>query len=275
MTLDSISFSSNISEKRLSRAKSILGFKIIYKILAFALFLLGGKRSDIASFLNLPIGSINSLTNGLNKYGLPALEDKRSKHSTFLPHQELEIMTDVNTKNVSNLEIRGKETKCTPVIKVNESYVEINLGINEQLVQIPTSNLNQIKSFLLTLLNNGVLTTDQVAKVLEISARQKSRLANKLKQNDIESIIDQRQGQQQDYRFTSEIKAELIQQFVIDLATVGHTSGEQLSVNLENRCQIKLSSRSINHHISKLGLDSIKQTLPTYLWDSKKKSSKS
>ncbi|MCP4628527.1 MAG: hypothetical protein GY850_34205 [bacterium] len=69
--------------------------------------------------------------------------------------------------------------------------------------------------------------------------------ARKLEQEDVKGILDQRQGQRQDYRFTPETKAELIQQFVFEAVAQRPTGGQQLAKKLEERCQLTLSARSI------------------------------
>jgi len=96
-----------------------------------------------------------------------------------------------------------------------------------------------------------------------------------LEQEDVKGILDQRQGQRKDYRFTPQIKAELIQQFVIETVAQHPTGGEQLAKKLEERCKLNLSPRSILSHLSRLGLSNIKNSLPKYLAEVKKNSSNS
>jgi len=81
----------------------------------------------------------------------------------------------------------------------------------------------------------------------------------------VPGILDQRRGQQQDYIFTPTIKGELIQQFVIGFVTHGKISGAQLAAHLDDRCQLALSPRSVLHHVSALGLSTLKKSLPEHL----------
>ncbi len=78
-------------------------------------------------------------------------------------------------------------------------------------------------------------------------------------------MIDQRKGQLSDYRFTAEVKAELIQQFVLDIVAEGRASGRSLSEHLLSRCELRLSERSIRDQLGKLGLSRIKESLPNLL----------
>jgi repressor of nif and glnA expression len=123
--------------------------------------------------------------------------------------------------------------------------------------------------------NSGLLERNEVAKALELSADRTGKLARKLEQEDVKGILDQRQGQKQDYRFTPEIKAQLIQQFVIEAADQHPAGAEQLAKKLKQRCQLNLSARSILSHLSKLGLPGIRDSLYEHLTETKKKSSKS
>jgi hypothetical protein len=86
-----------------------------------------------------------------------------------------------------------------------------------------------------------------------------------LSADDITALIDKRKGQQQEYRFSPEVKAELIQQFVLDIVSSGKSSGKLLADHLQKRCELILSERSIRDHISKLGLSRIKKSLPDLL----------
>jgi hypothetical protein len=79
------SLSQKLSEQRIEQAEILLGNKIIRKILAYALFLLGANRSSISSYLEMPSGSIRSLILAINKRGFAGLEDQRTKVSTFKP----------------------------------------------------------------------------------------------------------------------------------------------------------------------------------------------
>ncbi len=54
-----LEFHSELSEKRLGKANKILGEKVVKRILAFALFLLGSHRRATAELLNIPQDTLN------------------------------------------------------------------------------------------------------------------------------------------------------------------------------------------------------------------------
>ncbi len=251
MNCEILSFSQKLSEQRIRQAEALLGRKIVEKILAYALFLLGVTRSAISSFLNMPPGSIRSLVHAMKHRGLAGFEDQRTKVSSFKPPPPEQI---------------------APTLKSDDSWLKVDFNIGNLLLRIPNSNPVQKRVVLLSLVNSNLLKRSEVADALRLSVDRTGKLARKLEQEDVKGILDQRQGQRQDYRFTPEIKAELIQQFVIEAVAQHPTGGEQLAKKLKERCQFNLSARSILSHLSKLGLPSIKDSLAKHLAEFKKKS---
>jgi len=137
-------------------------------------------------------------------------------------------------------------------------------------IQIPQENSLQTKVVLLTLLDSGLVGTRDVSEVLGLSTVHTLNLARALEREDIPGLIDKREGQKQEYRFTEQVKAELIQQFVLDIVAEGGVSGRSLSEHLLERCQLRLSERSIRDQLGKLGLSRIKVSLPNLLSGLKK-----
>jgi hypothetical protein len=84
------------------------------------------------------------------------------------------------------------------------------------------------------------------------------------------SLVDKREGQKQDYRVTPVMKAELIQQFAVDVITGEPTSGSSISSQLQQRCQITIPARTVRHHLGRLGLSRIKHSLPELVGSIKK-----
>ena len=249
MNCANLKFSPKLHAQRILQAESLLGENVVHKILGYALFLLGTPRSSISSAIDMPEGSVRSLVLAMNRRGLPALEDQRAKTSSFkTPSPRMR----------------------TPTLEEHDTYLRVNFGVGISSLDIPTSNPLQTRVLLLTLLNSNLLKCSTVAEALNLSPDRTRKLARKLQQQDVDAISDQRRGQQQDYRFPPEVKAELIQQFVIDIVTHGKVSGEQLSLHLDERCQLTLSPRSILHHVSDLGLSLLKKSLPERLSELKK-----
>ena len=77
----------------------------------------------------------------------------------------------------------------------------------------------------------------------------------------------------QDYLVTPVVKAELVQQFTVDVIARGKTSGEAISAELQDRCDITIPPRTVRHHLARMGLSAIRHSLPQLL-DAVKKTSK-
>jgi hypothetical protein len=247
MNCDQFDFSPERSHTRVHQAKTLFGERIVNRILAWALFLLGASKPMICSELGVKPGSLRTLLYRLQHQGLGALEDRRCKTSSF--------KRETSTAAVQPLRVSLEEQDDLHQIRFSDS-------LN---IQIPASNPLLLKSWLLCLLNNGALTRREVAQALQLSEDRVSKLAKKIDEQDITGLLDQRRGQQHDYVFTPAIKGELIQQFVIDLVYEGKTSGAALSKHLKERCDCELSPRTILHHLSDMGLSTIKRTLPAHL----------
>ena len=245
-----LTFSKAHSESRVEKASQTLGHAMVRRILAFALFLMGARREDIARHLSMPLGTLFSLLTRIGRHGLPGMEDRRRRYSGFLPPQARE----------------------KPAIKVtsNPSEIVLDFGREGQTVTMPTQNPLQVKTFLLTLLQNGLLTGSQVARHLGYSPTHTARMARRLAESDVLALLDKRAGQKKDYRVSAEVKAELIQQFAVDVITAGRTSGSTISEELKERCDITVAARTVRHHLAQMGLSKIRYSLPQLVAAAKK-----
>jgi transposase len=237
------------SKQRLEVANRALGSALVRRLLAFALYLLGASRRSLSELLGLPADTVKSLTQRVISEGLPALEDRRRRHSTFLPAESppaLQVALEVGSESL--------------VVVLDE----------ERRVVIPRANKVQSRTVLLTFLQARLLSTEAVAEGLGLSTDRVRTLSRELEESDAAALIDQRKGQQREYRVTPEVKAELIQQFLLNVVTSSGTSSSRLKADLEKRCQITLEDRTIRHHIARLGLRDIGRSLRQLLGEVKK-----
>jgi transposase len=252
LNCQSIKFYSELAEKRTTTACNILGTKIVKRILAFALYLLGAHQQAIAELLNMPLDTIKSCINRVLKTGITAFEDGRRKASSFVPS--------------------GSVFPRKPSVCFEDDELIADFGINDNILRIPARNILQIKTIALTMLNNGLITISEAARILGCSTVHTSRQNQTLLKEDVHALIDKRQGQKQDYLFSSEIKAELVQQFAANAVTGKPLSSRIISEELNKRCNLSFSDRSIRLHMRKLGLPKIAKSLPTLVETLKKTS---
>jgi hypothetical protein len=160
-------------------------------------------------------------------------------------------------------------------ITANDTEIILDLGVSGKKVRIPVQNSLQIKVFLLTLVQNGFLSNTEVAKILNYSPTHIVRLSNLLRNKDVHALLDKRKGQKKPYLVTTDVKAELIQQFASNIIVHGRTSSNEISTELKERCNINIPARTIRYHMANLGLSKIKHSLPELIAIAKKNSKKS
>lgn len=250
-----LKFSNHYSKQRIILINKVIGEKTVKKIIAFTLYLLGASRKKAAESLGFSYDTFKSFTERIEKEGFSALLDRRAKYQD-LP--EIITRTDQEIQKVA--------------AGFQDDYLYINLESGSTLLRIPANNSIQIKTILLTLLDNKLISRNTVSELLDFSLTHVQRLHQKLQNNDIGLFVDQRQGQQKNYIFNPEIQAEMVQQYIANLITGKSVSSQTLSENLKERCSLELSPRTIRHHLEKSGLTKIKKSLPAYLKSFKKNS---
>ena len=241
------------SQQRLEKADRILGKRVVRRILAFALYLLGADLRVIAQILATPQNTIKSRLRRIWSEGLVSFEDRRRKSSAFLPVAE--------TAEVP--------PRASPRVSIQNESINVSWA-DDEIVRIPKKNMIQCRTVLLTLLAAKMLSRDEVAQALGVSTEHMRKLKTALIKHDVAALIDQRRGQQHDYRVTPDLKGEMIQQFFLNISTGISTSSQRLSDDLQERCQTSLDPRIIRVHLVKLGLPEIRDSLPKLLRGIKK-----
>jgi len=211
--------------KRFESAMSALGEGVLTRLIAFALFALGAKRSGIAEELGLPSPTLTSLGQRVLRDGLPALEDRRCSSSTFLQHAP-------------------QEQRLEPKLTVGQENLVVAFK-DDAKIELSRQNSIQCRTVLLTMLESGLLPASEVAAALELSTERVRQLRAKLIESDVEGLIDQRRGRQRDLLVTAEVKAEMIQQYVLNLQTGTSTSSRQITADLAARCDIRLATPAL------------------------------
>ncbi len=245
-SLNMMGFSESKSQRRRERAQKFMATVVVNRIIAFALFLLGANRDDIARFLNMPKGTLFSLLTRLSKNGLDGLSDQRV------------------SKKQNTTKVEPEHLSCNVD---GDGHLCIESGSLVSSLQVASEDSVGRKILFLIFLENKLISRETVAHALGISERHICNLLNKIRTHGVSSLLDQRVGQTMDYRFTPEIKSELIIQFVSNVACNAKTSGHAISSDLVARTGIGLSERSVRYHLLKLGLsgkaDEMKETICT------------
>lgn len=235
-------FSPRLSESRMDLAQESFGVGAIRRLLCFALYLLGVNRNAIGKALGIPADTAKSMIKAVNQNGFAAFEDRRRSLPRFRPPAPV---------------------KRPPIIVQEEKLdVVVDFGFPDTSIRLSRQDPLQMKIVLLSMVNNGLLSSRQAADALQLTSSHTAVLARRLLEQGSHSLVDQRKGQQQDFVVTPQVKAELIQQFAVDVMTAGHTSSSGISQKLRERCSIVISERTVRHHLARMGLGGIKRSLP-------------
>ena len=255
MDCQQLKFDNELSEKRIQQAVSILGERLVRRFLAFALYLLGVRRSAVAETVDMPVETLKTFVKRVLRDGISALEDRRRRDSSRLPQPA------AVSQHSAQLSRQGE---C----------ISVDLVGGGHLMKIPTHNRLQLRSVLLSMFNSGLVSARAVADQIGVTSVHVRNMAHKLSEGDVSALIDKREGQKRDYVVTSDVKGELIQQFTVDVLVHGQTSGRKLADELRQRRGITVADRTVRYHVANLGLNQIKGTLPE-LFETVKKTSKS
>ncbi|MBU1900888.1 hypothetical protein KKG82_00775 [Patescibacteria group bacterium] len=234
-------------------ANKIIGEKAVKKIIAYVFYLFGAGRKATAEYLNIAYDTFKSFTERMEHEGSAALIDRRTKYHTL-----------AGIKDSSVQEIQKVQAFF------QDDFLFINLESGSNFLKVRSGNSVQVKTILLTLLENKLIDRNKAAELLNYSPTHIQRLNQKLHDNDISLFADQRQGQQKDYKCSREIKAEMFQQYIANLVSGKSISSKRLSEDIKERCNINMPCRTIRFHIKKSGLSEIKKTLPALIESLKK-----
>ena len=210
-----LNFSYHYSDQRISLANKVIGEKNVKKIFALTLYLNGASRNSIAKSLGISYDTFKSFTDRIEREGLSALFDRRKKHQALPRIEEKAVL---------------QKQKIQAYFQ--DDYLYINLESSDNLFKISSNNSMQIKTILLTLLDNKLISRKTVSELLDYSPAHIQRLDQKLQNDDVSLFIDQRQGQQKNYVCDPGILTELFQQFIANLTTGRSVSSQKISEDL-------------------------------------------
>ncbi len=248
-----IEFSPEKSQERITSALKVFRPGVLNKILTFSLYLLGAKRRSIADIAGVPEESVKTTVRVTLHDGFSALRDRR--------YSGLEGVPEL-CKAGLRLSARREDECCV-----------VDFGVPEKKLRIPLTRRIEARTILLSLLNADLLTTAEVAAALGLSCSHCRELAEKLSCDGVaDALMDRRQGQKQDYLVGSEIKAEIIRQFAARVVTGQSAASDVLAGIIKTDSGVALSPRTVRWHMEKLGLGSIRKTLPELVHALKKTS---
>ncbi len=245
-----LNFSAKLAATRMAAAQAVLGSRIIKRVLAFSLYVLGVNRAQIADVLDIPPGTVRSIIRRLLDVGAKGFFDGRSKAMPMIESPP--------------------QAKEPDLLTVSPSAGEQPLVLTGGQIQLSDQNPIQRKIVLLSLIGDGMLNIKDVALILDLSVSRVRRLHQSLFANDIDGIVDKRRGQLKDYRVDSELKGQMIAQFILELAEHGSVSSAAVAQRLEAEGHKSVADRTIRQHLNQMGLIQVKSKLKVGLQAIKK-----
>lgn len=239
-----LSFSPIVGVERRKKAEMFLGKNVVTKILGLALYWLGGRRSEISAELGIPENSLRTTVRVVLRDGPTAFEDRRHSHSqsTFLrpPHPAVE----------------------GPTVTREGNNVVVRFGATYAPLTMPATNRVQIRVVLLSLVDSGLISPGDSTEVLGLSSAHVRNLAARLAHGDVDELRDKRRGQQKQLVLTPEVKSEIVLQCSANAVTGRSTSSRAVVADIEERCELTLSDRTLRYCIAELGLRNLTRDLP-------------
>lgn len=244
-----LDFSPKLAAERIAAAEAAVGAAVLRRVVAFALFVLGVNRARISKLLEMPPGTVRSLTRRVLGAGVSGFHDHRHKVAAVAQS------------------VRDPEPPPALTVTVPESAP---LLVSGGQLDIPAKNTVQRKVVLLSLIGDGMLSVDEVAEALGLSASHVRRLHRDLMVSDVEAVLDKRRGQQADYRVDPELKGQMIVEFVLELAESGRASSAAVARRLGLSIDERVSERTVRYHLNRMGLSQVRESLIAGLRDLKR-----
>ncbi len=256
MDCQNIVFSPNQSQKRIKRVLRILPLQVLKKIIFCALYLLGARINEIALLVEMPEESVKTTIRRVMRDGLSALFDRRQSTKT------------------SGLQQPSSVKKAKASVSIEEDCCIITFEDMDHQLKIPLNHRVHLRTVLFSLFQSNLLTSHTVSSVLGITAAHCQTLSTKLMNYGVTDVlVDKRKGQKQDFRVDSSVKAKLIQYFAARAVTGYSISSQALAEIINDAGETDISARTIRWHMNKLGLITIKKTLPELVKTLRKKTS--
>jgi len=241
MDCRTIEFSPIKAQQRIDKVLRVFPRALLFRILAFSLYLLGAKLNQISSLVGIPEESIRTYVRVVFRDGFDAVLDRRRNGTPVVSPPVQQGMS----------------------LRTERDWLVISCDSVSGEIKIPSDHKVQARTVLLTLVQSELLADQDIAPALALSPRTCHRLAKKLLANDVElSLFDKRCGQMQDFRVGPVQKAEIIKHYTARVVTGHSTSSNKIAEAVNTDSEIQISPRTLRWHVAKLGLPLMKPSLP-------------
>lgn len=217
-----------VGERRLERAALSLGPDVLQRLIIFVLYVLGFNRDSIARLFGYQVPGVKTLVDRVFTNGLDGLYDHRRTGGT-------------------------SEKRDAATVTDAEDHKQVN--ISGTVIFVPKHDLLARKIIGVTLVESELLSNTEGAAILDYTPQAFGRLRERYRLKGSAGLIDQRRGQQSDFKVTPEIKAALVYDICQRARDgVALTSRDLCEAINRQFPESKISERTIRHHLIQLGL---------------------
>lgn len=227
--------SESLSQKRITRAVNTLGKGVVFRILAFASYLMGWSYKDIARSFGYSVPGLKSLVQQVLSQGVERFVDQRRKDAWQPP-----LVESPAEKGEVSLEKKDDGV----VVHIQK----VSLFIREE------DTLSR-KTLAMLLIDSGVMTQKKAAEITGTKPLAVSKNFQAFKAEGAAGLVDKREGQKQDYRFSPEVKGELIYGYSMKALENIRPSSSILARHLSSVFGRPFSRRSVSYHLGQTGLN--------------------
>jgi hypothetical protein len=225
--------------QRTENAISKLGGNVMKKIFSFALFSLGYSYEYISQITETSTPGVKRIVNDILNNGIIGFLDKRKKNVSIRKHDAYYKSTPANKNDIDFIDYDEKHFAFT---------------ITGQFkIKIKKEDIITKKIISLAMLDSGIIKHQKVAEILDCHRNTVSLNFDKYKAGGGNALIDGRIGQQQDYKFNSKVKAEIINNLInnilMNVIPTKSTIGKALNTIFEEQ----YSESAVASHLKKIG----------------------
>jgi transposase len=215
-------------EKRLERAALSLGPDVLQRLIIFVLYILGFNRDLIARLFGYQVSGVKTLVDRVFDNGLEGLYDHRRT---------------------------GGAAEKKDIVTVTDAEDHKQVNISGAVISVPKHDLLARKIIGVMLAESELLSNNEGAAILDYTPQAFGRLRERYRLKGSAGLIDQRKGQQGDFKVTPDVKAALVYA-ICQKARDGITFTSKDLCEAINRQfpDSKISERTIRHHLTRLGL---------------------
>jgi len=234
-------------KNRTEKAINILGIDVVNRIYSFVLYSLGYSYENIAEIIGCSKPGVKRIINEVFNNGVHGFLDKRKKTTNN------QISSIVKRKG----DVHDNTIECTIY---DSKYLNFQMLGNFNF-KIKKDDTLSKKIITLLLFESGIISQQKAANIIDCHRNTISSSVEKLRLEGAKGLFDGRLGQQKDYKFSNNVKIEIVNSFIQDIMEEKIPSKTTISNRLNDKLPEKYSTSAVALHLKKIGFTDNKNDL--------------